>query len=163
MTISFNRLPDSLPDGNTIIPEGKYSGTIIKAEMKQSQSDPNKPPYLSLTWRISDNNTVLGNIFDNITESENVYVQHKLKSLLTALDITGLKEFELRDLPKLLINKSCTVSIRVDTKSEPQRSQVNIFDEAPYRAFETSSSKKKAKKLDVEESEPDSENFDEAY
>lgn len=131
--INFDSLPTNAPSGNNIIPAGHYIGTIVKAEMKQPKDD-TKPPYLSLTWDVKDDNGKgYGKLFDTISESESEYVRYKLRCFIAALDINLGKTFELRDLAKVSVGKVCEITVMVDEKSEPNKSQINLFATDMYK------------------------------
>lgn len=133
MSISFDNLPNSIPSGDfPLIPKGKYKATIEKAEMKQPK-DESRPPYLSIVWNVFDKDgKSLGKLFDNLTESDSDYVRFKIRSFIEAIDVNLGKTFELRDLTKVSVGKTCIVSITVDDKSNQPKNQVNIFDNPPY-------------------------------
>jgi hypothetical protein len=129
MAISFDALPDKCP--TQLIPDGKYIGVIANAEMK-TPSTPGKPDYLSIRWAVTDSTgKSYGSLFDGLYESDSDYMKYKLKCFLTATDIDLGKTFELKDLCKVVKGKSAILNIVTDTKSEPARNQVNIFNE-PY-------------------------------
>lgn len=132
--INFDKLPDELPKNEfPLIEKGIYTATIEKAEMKQPKDPNNKKPYLNLTWNIyDDNNQSLGKLYDIMTESENPYVQYKLKSFINALGVNLGQEFELKDLCKVSTGKTCKIAITIDEKSEPNKNTVNIFHQPPY-------------------------------
>ena len=128
MAIHFDALPNTNPLANVLIPEGRYTATISKAEMRLSKTDATKPPYLSITWDLKDeagNNK--GKLFDIITEPTASFTQYKLKRFIVALGLPITGEFELKDLTKIIIGKSCKLDVAIDTKSEPHRNQVEAF------------------------------------
>lgn len=130
--INFDKLPTSLENSPSLIPEGTYKGTIEKAEMKMPK-DESKAPYLSLTWNLVDKaGKNLGKLFDILSDSEKPAVQHKLYQFVTALEINLGSTFELRDLAKVAIGKTALVKVIIDKKSEPNRNQVNLFDNNCY-------------------------------
>lgn len=131
--IQFDSLPTSLPSGDfPLIPKGVYKATIVKAEMKQPK-DETRPPYLSLTWEVFDeNNKSLGKVFDILSESTSEYVLYKISSFIKAIDVNLGKSFELKDLTKVSMGKTCKVAITIDERSEPHKNQVNIFYNPPY-------------------------------
>lgn len=168
MSISFDNLPNSIPGGDfPLIPKGKYKATIEKAEMKQPK-DEQRPPYLSLVWNVFDENgKSLGKLFDNLTESDSDYVRFKIRSFIEAIDVNLGKTFELRDLTKVSVGKTCIISITIDDRGNQPKNQINIFDNPPYaRVLE-------AKKndfiqdddipFDTAEAEPSSANSKESY
>ena len=131
MAISFDSLPNA-PQAN-LIPAGAYIATIEKAAMKQPKDD-KKPPYLNLQLDIKDaEGKSYGKLFDIITESESEYMRYKLRCFIQAIDVNLGSVFELRDLTKVCVGKKCEVTVTVDEKSTPPRSQVNMFAADMYK------------------------------
>ena len=131
MAISFDSLPNA-PQAN-LIPAGAYIATIEKATMKQPKDD-KKPPYLNLQLDIKDTEgKSYGKLFDIITESESEYMRYKLRCFIQAIDVNLGNVFELRDLTKVCVGKKCEVTVTVDEKSTPPRSQINMFAEDMYK------------------------------
>lgn len=131
MAISFDSLPNA-PQAN-VIPAGAYIATIEKATMKQPK-DNEKPPYLNLQLDIKDAaGKSYGKLFDIITESESEYMRYKLRCFIQAIDVNLGNVFELRDLTKVCVGKKCEVTIVVDDKSSPPRSQINMFAADMYK------------------------------
>ena len=128
MAIHFDSLPNTNPMAFTLIPEGTYIATVEKAEMRQNKTDATKPPYLNITWALKDeagNNK--GKLFDILTEPTSNFTQYKLKRFIIALGLPITGEFELKDLTKIVVGKSCKLDVAIDTKSEPHRNQVEAF------------------------------------
>ena len=131
MAISFDSLPNA-PQAN-LIPAGAYIATIEKAAMKQPKDD-KKPPYLNLQLDIKDaEGKSYGKLFDIITESESEYMRYKLRCFIQAIDVNLGAVFELRDLTKVCVGKKCEVTVTVDEKSTPPRSQINMFAADMYK------------------------------
>ena len=131
MAISFDSLPNA-PQAN-VIPAGAYIATIEKATMKQPKDD-KKPPYLNLQLDIKDAaGKSYGKLFDIITESESEYMRYKLRCFIQAIDVNLGKVFELRDLTKVCVGKKCEVTVVVDDKNNPPRSQINMFAADMYK------------------------------
>ena len=127
MAINFNALPQDKPAGATI-PKGQYKAVIEKAEMKASKTE-GKPPYLNLLYALSDIQTgaPVGKLYDIMSESDSEYVMYKIGRFMRALDINLGMSFELKDLAKVVANKTLVLDVTVDEKSEPKRNQVDIF------------------------------------
>ena len=130
-------LPDAHPQFNkrtgSLIPAGSYIALIEKAEMKQPR-DVGKDPYLYLELEIKDaTGKSCGKIFDIITESSSTYMRYKLRCFISAIDIHVGQNFELSDLVNLCVGKECEVIIAIDYKSNPPRSQINIFAADMYK------------------------------
>ena len=131
MAISFDSLPNA-PQAN-LIPAGAYIATIEKATMKQPKDD-KKPPYLNLQLDIKDaEGKSYGKLFDIITESESEYMRYKLRCFIQAIDVNLGNVFELRDLTKVCVGKKCEVTVTIDEKSTPPRSQINMFAADMYK------------------------------
>ena len=131
MAISFDSLPNA-PQAN-LIPAGAYIATIEKAAMKQPKDD-KKPPYLNLQLDIKDaEGKSYGKLFDIITESESEYMRYKLRCFIQAIDVNLGNVFELRDLTKVCVGKKCEVTVTIDEKSTPPRSQINMFAADMYK------------------------------
>lgn len=157
MAISFDKLPDKLPNGNfALIPDGHYKATIEKAEMRQPK-DLNRPPYLSLTWNVfNEKDKPIGKIFDIIAESSSEYVLYKLRCFVQAIDVNLGKTFELKDLTKVSVGKTCMISVTTDENSEPPKNQINIFSNAPYARYEeTTASENDNFPFETPDQEPD--------
>jgi hypothetical protein len=154
--INFDRLPNSNPSGSFYVPDGKYHAIVEKAEMRQPK-DPVKPMYLSLTWKVFDqNNKVLGFMFDNLVESESPYVLFKIKSFIEATGLNMGNEFELKDLAKVCKGKHCILTLIKDRNAQDDRSVINIFAAHPYDKFIASP-------VDVEDLPPFDGIADDAY
>lgn len=133
MAINMNSIPTSKPAMNTIIPKGCYIAKIVKADMKQGK-DEKKPPYFSAECDITDpaSNTSMGKFWINLYESEAPLCRYQLGRFIKALGLNIQGEFELKDLTKMVNNKSLAVDICPDDEANPQRSQVDISAECFY-------------------------------
>lgn len=137
--INFDSLPGGKP-GFSVIPKGKYLATITKAEMRTPKSNPQAKMYLSLTYAIKDESGKgFGNIFDMISESESDYIRYKLKRFIEALKLPITQTFELKDLTKIVSNKSFWVDLMVDEKSDPPKTVVDIFSGEIFYPLEQNS------------------------
>jgi len=109
MAINFNKLPSDTP--YAVPKAGFYLAKITKAEMKNPK-DTAKPPYLNLTMKLTDGEgKSAGNLFDGQYESEAAVMQFKLQRFMTALGLTGLTTFELKDLIKLVADQELVVEV----------------------------------------------------
>ncbi len=139
MAINFKKLPSDTP--YAVPKPGFYLAKITKAEMKTGK-DPEKPPYLNLTYKLTDGSgKSAGNLFDGQYESEAAVMQFKLQRFLTALKLTGLTVFELKDLIKLVQDQELVVEVEntVDNRDKdlpPEkqrlRAQAKLFGSDIY-------------------------------
>ena len=133
MAINMNSIPTSKPAMSTIIPKGSYIAKIVKSEMKQGK-DSSKPPYFSAECDITDpaSNTSMGKFWINLFESEAQLCRYQLGRFIKALNLNIQGEFELKDLTKMVNNKSLIIDICPEDKPDPQRSIVDISAECFY-------------------------------
>lgn len=128
MAINFNELPNSNPGGGYNIPKGTYFALIEKAEMRTPKAKDDGSigkPYLNLQLSITtpDGKSV-GKLFDIISESNHELVRYKLRRFIEALELPITGDFELRDLPKVIINKKFIVDIAPDKQG---KAAVDVF------------------------------------
>ena len=137
MAINFNALPSDKPAG-FVIPKGQYKAVVEKAEMKKPKGEVVKPDYLNLQFALSDLQTgaPVGKLYDILSESDSEYVMYKIGRFMKALNINLGMSFELKDLAKIVANKTLVVDVTVDEKSEPKRNQVDIFSGGIYYSLE---------------------------
>ena len=109
MAINFSALPQSNPF--SVPKPGIYHFTVTKAEMRKPK-DVNKPDYLSLTLSLTNlAGKKVGNVFDGMYESASAAILYKLQRFTRALNINLTGEAELKDLAKLVVNRSGLVDI----------------------------------------------------
>lgn len=129
MAINFNSLPSTKPQ-NTV-PNGFYQATIIKAEMKRSNTSGN--PYLSLQYDLTDGKGTTGKLFDLQMESEKEFLRYKLQRFLNALQLNLQGTFELKDLCKLVVGKKIIVDVTTEDNAQyGARNAVNSFEHEVY-------------------------------
>jgi len=109
--INFNALPGKKPV--TEVQKGCYIATIEAAEMKPvKDASSGKPPYLNMRLALADSSgRSYGKVFDIISESEQELARFKLRRFIEALAIPITGNFELRDLPKIIVGKQMLVDI----------------------------------------------------
>ena len=157
MAIDFDALTSDI-NSQAVIPAGRYKATVKKAEMRNPK-DVSRPPYLSIVWTVKDDEgNNLGDIFDAFTEPdpEKPLIQYKLRCLIEALGLKVTK-FELRDLTKISVGKSCEIAIKLDESQETPRDVIDVFNKPPYKSV-----KKTKQKAEASSDEPEDES-DEAY
>ena len=136
MSINMNALPTQKPAMGNLIPKGQYICKIVKAEMKQGR-DQNKPPYFSAECNVTDpiSSSNMGKFWINLYDSEAPLVMFQIGRFIRALHLNIQGEFELKDLTKMVVNKSLLVDITPEEKkdgSEPTRSVVDISADCFY-------------------------------
>lgn len=130
MAINMNSLPTEKPSMSSVIPKGCYIAKIVKAEMKTPRSG--KADYFSAECDITDpvSNTGMGKFWINLFESDANLPRYQLARFIRALNLNIQGEFELRDLTKMVNNKSLMVDICPDKDNE--RSIVDITADCFY-------------------------------
>jgi len=132
MAINMNSLPTEKGSTFAIIPKGSYIAKIVKAEMKTPKSGGND--YFSAECDITDpaSDTGMGKFWINLFESEANLPRYQLRRFIEALKLNIQGEFELKDLTKMVTNKSLVIDICPEDKPDPQRSVVDISAECFY-------------------------------
>lgn len=130
MAINMNSLPTEKPSMSAVIPKGCYIAKIVKAEMKTPKSG--KADYFSAECDITDpvSNTGMGKFWINLFESDANLPRYQLARFIRALGLNIVGEFELKDLTKMVNNKSLMVDICPDKDNE--RSIVDISADCFY-------------------------------
>lgn len=130
MAINMNSLPTTKPSTSSVIPKGCYIVKIVKSEMKTPRSG--KADYFSAECDVTDpvSNTSMGKFWINLFESEAPLPRYQLARFIRALNLNITGEFELRDLTKMVNNKSLMVDICPDKDNE--RSIVDISADCFY-------------------------------
>ena len=131
MAINMNSLPTE-KSTFSIIPKGSYIAKIVKAEMKTPKNG--GKDYFSAECDITDpaSNTGMGKFWINLFESEANLPRYQLRKFIEALRLNIQGEFELKDLTKMVNNKSLVVDICPEDKPDPQRSIVDISADCFY-------------------------------
>lgn len=131
--ISFDKLPNEMPNSAVILPDGKYHGIITKADMKTSSKG---NEYLAITWELRDEkNEKIGVLFDNLFDSDKPLLMYKLKCFLTATDINLGNAFTLNDIRKVCLNHEAIISVNsAKDQNGNDRNQVNAFADPCYAA-----------------------------
>lgn len=126
----MNSLPTEKPSMSSVIPKGCYIAKIVKAEMKTPKSG--KADYFSAECDITDpvSNTGMGKFWINLFESNANLPRYQLARFIRALNLNIVGEFELKDLTKMVNNKSLMVDICPDKDNE--RSIVDISADCFY-------------------------------
>ena len=135
MAINFDSLPNT-GSNFTVVPKGRYVAKIKKAEMKQPK-DETKPKYLSLQYTLIENDKTIANVFDALYESDTQLLRYKLKRFIEALKLPIAGDFELKDLCKMVVNKSFTVAITTEEYNNNTRNVVDAFDDTIYETIST--------------------------
>ena len=129
--INFNELPQRKPA--SILEKGRYTAIITEASMRQG-SDPTRPPYLSLTYTLKNaQGVIVGKLYDNLVESEKDLMRYKIARFVTASGLgERLTNFELRDLAKVVINKTFLIDITSEVYNNKERNIVDVFSGEIY-------------------------------
>lgn len=131
MAINFDNLPQDNP--YALPTPGVYIAKILEADMRAPKNDPTKPDYLSLKLNLFDKaNKNCGSIYDILSESDSSVVQYKISRFVRACGIPLTGNMELKDLAKLVKNKTIAVDITLDKKSDTPRAQVDLFTREGY-------------------------------
>ena len=129
MSINFNTLPKNGGNMNTVVDEGIYYITIEKAFMKEGK-DKTKKPYLNMLLALTNKEgEAKGKIWDMIADSDSDIVRYKLRRFIEALAIPITGEFELSDLPKVVIGKKMLGHIVTDTRGPSPKSVIGVFED----------------------------------
>lgn len=135
MAINFDSLPKENPFG--LPAPGLYLAKIVEAEMRTPKTVGN-PDYLNLKYELYDKDAnKVGTLYDIISESDKSVVQYKVSRFVRACGIPLSGSWELKDLAKIVLNRTIAVDVAHDKKSETPRAQVDLFShEAYYTADE---------------------------
>ena len=127
MAINFNSLPQSKPNGAVT---GTFYGTIVKAEMRKSTTNPSNPEYMSLEIQLSNaNGSAAGKLYDIITEPTKDFTKYKLFRFLNAIGVSLEGDFELKDISKICPGKRFIVDVKPDDKGY---NSVDVFKNEIY-------------------------------
>lgn len=133
MAIQFDKLPTQ---NQYHVEADVYLARIEEAEMrkpKPSADGKQKPPYLSLKYRLTRHNgKSAGVMFDGQYDSDKQIVQYKLARFLTACGIPLKGAMELSDIANLVLNKEIVVDTKVDESGSQPRLQVDPFGREAY-------------------------------
>lgn len=120
MAINFDALPTS--QGFTDKPlfeNGMYPMTIKAAAMKDGRLEVRFQADDAANKRSTD-------VWDNFFDSEKPLPQFKLGQLIRALKIPLTGTFELKDLPKIIMEKQCMGAVKIE-QNEGYRPR-NVID-----------------------------------
>lgn len=130
MAINFDSLPQTKPNG-FLIDKDFYKGTIIEAKMRTPKNG--GAEYLAVTFSLTDKDgNAKGKLWDNFFDIDKELPRYKLGRFITALRLPLSGSFELKDLCKIIVNKSVIVDVGVDEKNTPPRNQVDVFNAEIY-------------------------------
>lgn len=140
MSINMNSLPSEKPAFGSVFPKGRYIARIVKSSMRTPKPKADGSignDYLVAECDITDpmTNQSMGKFWINLYESEANLVRYQLGRFINATGIKLQGEFELKDLTKLINNKTIMVDLMPEEKkdgSAPQRSVVDISAECFY-------------------------------
>ena len=131
MAINFDELPQDKPQGFEVLPEGTYPAIIKEASMETGKTSDTKYMKVQLKIATADGKTVV--VFDNFFDSDKPLPRYKLGQFLRALKLNLTGNFELTDLTKVIVGKSCMVALKVEqNEGYAARNVVNAFDDEIY-------------------------------
>lgn len=150
--INFNALPKEFENGNKIIPAGKYTAVVVKAEMKTSKSS--NSSYLNIMFECyNDKNEKVGNVFDKQFDSDKAFLQTKLRKFIEAIKLNLSGEFELADLPKVCLGKKCIITVKIGKDmNDNDQNEIDVFNDGYLPIVEVN---KNSEFLKVAEEETD--------
>ena len=129
MAINFDELPQDKPQGFDVLPEGTYPATIKSATMERGKSG----PYLQAQLKVVAPDGKSTIIYDNFFDSDKPLPRYKLGQFIRALKLKLTGSFELSDLPKVIVNKTCMVAVKSEkNEGYAERNVVNAFDDNIY-------------------------------
>jgi len=131
MAINFSNIPTTNPFITP--PPGIYKFTVTKAEMKAAK-DTSKPQYLRMTLALTaPDGRKVGNLFDNMYDSASPALIYKVGRFTRAIGLTLQGNVELKDLAKLVPNRSGVVEVenipdnRYPDDPDRKQAQVKLF------------------------------------
>ena len=131
MAINFDELPQDKPQGFDVLPEGTYAATIKDATIETSKNGKGK--YLSVQLKITTAEGKSVVVYDNFFDSDKPLPRYKLGQFIRALKLKLTGSFELSDLPKVIVNKTCMVAVKSEkNEGYAERNVVNAFDDNIY-------------------------------
>lgn len=134
MAINFDELPKEKA-GGTIegFENGLYTVKVEAADMVANK-DPNKKPYLNVRLGVySEKGARITGVFDIFADSTHPLVLYKLRKFIEACKINMQGSFELKDLPKIIVNKSLRAFLKL--QKDPQYGDKIIVDIAPDEIY----------------------------
>lgn len=134
MAINFDSLPADKGNGTVEnFENGIYRAKVEAADMKANKTA-GKPDYLNIRLGVySDNGTRIAGVFDIFTESEHPLQRYKLRRFLEACKLNLQGNFELKDLPKVVVNKELQVFLKV--QHDEQYGDKIVVDVAPDEIY----------------------------
>lgn len=107
--VNFDSLPSDKPNQNTVA-EGRYTATVFDAKMMVSKNTNSE--YLNVSFKISTG----GFVNENYFESDKPFLLYKLGRLLKACDVKLAGEGSLKDIAKVIKNKTVVIDVAVNDK-----------------------------------------------
>lgn len=127
MAINFDELPKTNESSFTVLENGTYRAKIKEAKI------PTGKDYLQVIFAVTGNNGQTTTIFDNFVESDKPLPRFKLAQLIRALQIPLTGNFELKDLPKIIVGKELMAAVKQEqNEGYSARNVINAFDDDIY-------------------------------
>ena len=124
MAINFDELPKTNESAFTVLENGTYRCKIKEAKIPKGKD------YLQVVFAVTGNNEQSTTIFDNFVDSDKPLPRFKLAQLIRALQIPLTGNFELKDLPKIIVGKELMAAVKQEqNEGYPARNVINAFDD----------------------------------
>lgn len=149
MALNFDNIPkDKI--GPTLLPDGKYCATIKDAKMIPGKSG----TYLQVVLTVCDDRGATTTIFDNFFNSDKPLPLYKIGQFLRALNCILQGDFELNDLPKIIVGKKLMVAVKTEqNEGYAPRNIINAFDDDIYSPMPNSVAESRAEAAIANEDE----------
>lgn len=122
--INFDNLPKTNEAAFTVLENGTYPCKIKDAKIPVGKD------YLQVIFTVTGNNGMTTTIFDNFFDSDKPLPRYKLAQLIRALRIPLTGNFELKDLPKIIVGKELIAAVKQEqSENYPLKNIINAFDD----------------------------------
>ena len=122
--INFDNLPKTNEAASAVFENGKYRCHIKDAKIPVGKD------YLTVVFTVTENSGKTTTIFDNFFDSEKPLPRYKLAQLIRALRIPLTGNFELKDLPKIIVGKDLMAAIKQEqNEGYSPRNVIDAFDD----------------------------------
>ena len=122
--INFDNLPKTNEASFNVLENGTYPCKIKDAKIPVGKD------YLQVIFTVTGNNDTTTTIFDNFFDSDKPLPRFKLAQLIRALKIPLTGNFELKDLPKIIVGKELMAAVKQEqSENYPLKNIINAFDD----------------------------------
>jgi hypothetical protein len=136
--IYVDKLPTTSGSSFVRIQPGIYKAKVTKADWVVPEKAEQKS-YLRVTLAVLDKKgKEIGLVQDKLFESDKQAVMYKIGRFITALELVLTGGIELKDLAKIVVNRTCVVELEDNTYTnnrtgkEVTQTQVKMFDTEIY-------------------------------